>query len=90
MLADLGFIYYYKRKGQHFKFFSKKILVFSWIFFVVLLILFVYTIYTLRKQYLLNVFETIYFYSFNLIIMLLFVWAASPQKDKKANEQEPM
>ncbi len=89
-LTDLIFIYFITRKSPHNRKHFKGYLIFSWIFLIVVLISLVYTIFSLRKQYHLNTFETIYFYSFQIIVTLLFVWAAIPKRDKKSNEALPI
>lgn len=85
-LTDLVSIYFITRKSYHNRKHFKGYLIFSWIFLLVVLILLVYTIFTLRKQYHLNTFESIYFYSFQIAVTLLFAWAAIPKRDKNSNE----
>ncbi len=84
-LIDLVFIYFFEWKIPHTKPLIKVIGIYlSWIFFILAISSLVYTIFRLRKLYHLNVFETIYFYSFNIIVILLFGWASSSNRNKSS------
>lgn len=79
ILKDLKLIYFLKRKNLSYKPSFLSILI-SWITLVVLSIFLIYTILTLKKQNHLNIFENIYFFSFNIIVIIFFEWAFIPKK----------
>lgn len=78
-LNDLKLIYILKRKNLSYKPSFLFILI-SWIILVVFSIFLIYTILTFRKQNHLNIFENIYFFSFNIIVLIFFEWAFIPKK----------
>ncbi len=79
ILNDLKLIYTLKRKNLSYKP-SFLLILISWIGLVGLSIILIYTILTLRKQNHLNIFENIYFFSFNIIVLIFFEWAFIPKK----------